>query len=184
MKTLYLGLKPPPGVTHYPMIRIVPLNPPIDYKGVTHLIVTSQTVLELIKPPKEITLLAVGAKTASKATGQKVQVAKEEQAEGVVELLKEVDPKTAKILYPHSAKARPLIREYLEKGYDFTDIALYDVAYQALDPKPHLADFDKIVFTSPSTVEAFFTFFPSIPNGVEVECIGPITRQHLVDLVR
>ena len=159
------------------MIRVVPLYPKIDFAGVTHLIATSQTTLELLDVPPHIVTIAVGKKTAALAKG-KVLVAEEECAEGVVEVLRGVEE--GNLLYPHSVKARPLIGDYLRAhGYRFTAVPLYDIAYQALDPRPNPEEFQKIVFTSSSTVDAYFSYFGSIPKGIEVECIGSITRTHL-----
>ena len=177
---LYLGLKPPPGVYHYPMIKIVPLNPPISFERITHLIATSQTVLELIRPQEGITVLAVGKKTASKVPANKTYVAQQECAEGVIDLLKEIDRSTSNILYPHSAKARPLISDFLkEHRYRFREVLLYDTVYQALQPLPQLEQFDRVIFTSPSTVDAFFLAYRSIPSTLKVECIGEITADYL-----
>jgi uroporphyrinogen-III synthase len=167
-------------VTHYPLIKIIPFHVQLNYSGVTHLIVTSQSTVELITPPKDLMILAVGQKTASRLKNCHVKVAAEECAEGIIELLRTIDPQTSTILYPHSAKARPLIADYLrEHGYRFIDTVLYDVAYQAAAPLPDLGAYDRVIFTSPSTVDAFFSFFKTLPAHLEVDCIGPITRLHL-----
>lgn len=162
-------------MVHYPMIRIVPLYPQIDFTGITHMIATSQTVLELVQPPPHVQVLAVGKKTGSLAKDP--IIAKEECAEGIVELLKPL--KDPYILYPHSSLSRPVISDFLKGRFRYREVILYDVELQAPDPRPQLSEFDKIVFTSPSQVEAFYRFFGSIPSHLIVECIGPITLNRL-----
>lgn len=182
MKTLWLGLDAPETAFHYPMIKIEVLDVKIPKQKFTHVIFTSKTTVDLLQDlPKDLVVLAVGKKTAERAVQfQTVHTATDECAEGVIQLLEKIDPKKASIFYPHSKKARGVIREYLEKrGFDFVSIYLYDVSFQAPKPIPNLNDFEKLVFTSPSCVDAFFFYFKYIPEHLSIECIGSITHHHL-----
>lgn len=182
---LYLGLKPPQGAVHYPMIRIVPLHPKISFQGVTHLIATSQTTLELIEPPFDLTVVAVGKKTASKAQTREILVAEEECAEGILPLLAAIDPAASHLLYPKSKRARPLIEDFLRSnGYRCQVVDLYDTVVQSPHPLPDLHQFDQVIFSSPSTVDAFFSVFTSPPATLRFHCQGKITEDYLTKKLR
>jgi uroporphyrinogen-III synthase len=58
-------------------------------------------------------------------------------------------------------------------------IDLYETVAQRVEPVPDLRLFDEIVFTSPSTVDAFFEIFGHIPSGKKIVAIGPVTADRL-----
>ncbi len=197
-RILYLGTDlsavhfPDAEITHYPMIQIVPrpLDDPAyrQWDQYTHLIFTSKHAVDICQghlqqlgrsfSGKEI--IAVGARTAAHVKGALVRVAEEETQEGVIALLQTLDLTGAHFFIPHSSRARAVLFAFLnEKGIVYTAIPLYDTCFVALEPRPHVEDFDAIVFTSPSTVEAFRFFFGSLPPPGKCIAIGPITRTSL-----
>jgi uroporphyrinogen-III synthase len=197
-RILYLGTDPSAldvpnaEVTHYPIIQIVPrpLDDPAyrQWDRYTHLIFTSKHAAQICQghlqqlgrsfSGKEI--IAVGARTAAHVQGAFVRVAEEETQEGVIALLQTLDLTGAHLFIPHSSRARSTLFDFLsEKGIVYTAIPLYDTCFVALEPRPQVEDFDAIVFTSPSTVEAFRFFFGSLPPLTQCIAIGPITRRSL-----
>jgi len=199
MRILYTGLTPPSEeVVHCPLIQIVP-RPSSDpmilqmweyLPHTTHIIVTSKSTVHILFSllPKgadlsHIHALAVGKVTAShlKSRGfRSIEVPSEETGEGLVQL---IDSKTLKnpfFLWPHSARSRPIISRYLQsRDLPFYDCILYDTITRIPDPLPDLSQFDEIIFTSPSTVEAFLKAYGTLPNDLCLTPIGPITAKFL-----
>lgn len=185
-KTLYLGLSPPKTLknfVHYPVIEIIPLSfdhPSFqklaaNWHTYTHILFTSQqTVKILAKFCRKNQLsfnekqgIALGQATAEKMRQKNIPVetiASKEQAEGVIELLKTLDLSQAKILFPHSSLARPVITNYLKKSLLSHDaFAIYNTISKQPSPPPMLEQFEKIIFTSPSTVKNFFAIYNTLP---------------------
>jgi len=61
----------------------------------------------------------------------------------------------------------------------FTAIDLYRTVFQRPDPVPSLEEMEEIVFTSPSTVEAFLQIYGQIPKNIKITAIGPVTQNVL-----
>jgi uroporphyrinogen-III synthase len=191
MRILYLGTDPSRFVhkgelVHYPVIRTVPLQY-CDSKieDCTHWLFTSPNAVrhwfQLVegKPGR---YLAVGPSTAVALSevGVNALVAPHASQEGMIALLDTLDLHNAFFGWPRSSRARPLLAEYLTKQrIRFMPIDLYETVTQALEPKPNLCDFDEIVFTSPSTVDAFLEIFGPIPREKKITPIGPITAKRL-----
>lgn len=206
-KVLHLGLTPPSPaegrvITHCPIIRIVPV-PPHDplttaafamMENYSHLLFTSQPAVELFftylptfgyskEAVANKAFFAVGTKTASKIKSYldaDIAIAKEETAEGIVSLLEKTSLENAQLFWPHSSLSRPLITDWLvSKGVRHHAIALYHTFPITLSPLPDLNSYDEIVFTSPSTIDAFIKNYGSLPKNKLFTCIGPVTRAHL-----
>jgi uroporphyrinogen-III synthase len=207
-RTLYLGLHAPAKHqkkdtwVHLPIIQIVPT--PFTQTAIkqaltalfsyTHIIFTSQSAVPLffdyatrygctLKDLKLKIYVAVGSKTAAALHTSgiyNILVATNETAEGVTEMLQSCDLKDARFFWPHSALSRPAIKEWLEQQ-NIPNLAcvFYDTVPNPDFPKPDLASFDEIVFTSPSTVDAFLTFYGTFPPLQKLRCIGPITKHYL-----
>ena len=188
-RILYLGIDAPPGVFHYPVISTKIIESPELSQALslwnqfTHLLFTSKNGVR--HWPREIfgkIVIAIGEATAEEIRKRGVDplVANEATQEGVIALLESLDLQNAYILYPRSKLARPHLRRYLEeKGLSHYAFDLYDTLFQKPEPKPDLDAFDEIIFTSPSTVEAFFRIFPSVPRRIILTAIGPVTKRIL-----
>lgn len=198
-KLLYLGLDPQNYqtedlVTHFPIITIEPFDlfSPLfdkmwqDWSLFTHLIFTSKNVVSILlehvqkEQLQEKQLIAIGPFTLAhlKAYGLSATMPQEATAEGVVNYLKEI--KSAHFLYLHSKISRNVISNFLKsEKYPYFEAALYDTRINRKLKPPSLDSFEKILFTSPSTVEAFLQIYGSFPKDKELLTIGPITQSYL-----
>jgi len=208
MKTiLYLGSDPAHfsatgRIIHYPVIKIVPR--PIDAPEIkdafekmaqyTHVLFTSKNGVKVfldffnrLHCDKDLLLekqiLAIGHATAHALSVNGViphLIPQEETQEGMIELLEQTDLKDAFIFLPRSSLSRPKIVHYLiERKILHRTCDLYDTVAQKLEPIPDLETVDEIVFTSPSTVDAFFKIYSCIPKHKTIVAIGPITQDYL-----
>lgn len=191
---LYLGLNPPPPnpkkkIIHFPIIKIIP-RPKEDYdmSKYTHLIFTSQSSVEIFcnnVPHFEIKdkcFIAVGQATANSLKKHHLpvhKIPKMETAEGIIAELQNLDMTNAFVFWPRSALARPVLGNYFkEKNIKFCDCILYDTVTHQPGPLPDLEFFKEIIFTSPSTVDAFKQLYGRFPDK-KLSCIGPITKDYL-----
>ncbi|MDR3624193.1 MAG: uroporphyrinogen-III synthase [Chlamydiales bacterium] len=201
-RVLYLGLDPArygKPVYHLPLIQVVEKNlNDTCYKQMWEhfsqfslVIFTSQNVVkilcnaladrQLLELLHEKKLICIGMATQNALFeyGFNGIVAKKETAEGVIELLQEC-LSNDNVLYLHSSCARVVIREFLkERGIQHFSQPIYDT--ELLFPKelPSLDEFEEIVFTSPSTVDAFLKIFKVFPKNISLLAIGPITKLYL-----
>lgn len=204
---LYLGTDPvkyesDATVTHCKMIEIVPRkfdnfeikHQIADILEYTHIIFTSKNAVNIFMDALHFygyskrclqgkEYLVIGSSTASalKKIGiSHMHLAKKETQEGVMDLLDLLDLENAYIFYPRSSRARPTLSYYLrvrQLRHQICD--LYDTKAASLSELPVLNEFDEVVFTSPSTVEAFFESFSVIPPSLKLTAIGPITEESL-----
>lgn len=202
---LYLGLDPSRHdfdlpVIHYPVIKIQ--RKPFSSlqssffptKPYTHLIFTSRSAVQVFQKCSEhwaldfwssTTVIAVGRATAQLILPfgpKELHIAEEETAEGVISLIQQL-PRGDQDFYfwPHSSLSRPVISQFLEReSISFVSCDLYETECVTPLPKPDLSRVRTIVFTSPSTVEGFLQAYSSFPEGVELQCIGPITQKKLL----
>lgn len=187
---LYLGLSPPPGVVHYPVIRTEKLDTPELQRAkelwtsFTHVIFTSQSAVRYWDLPLDgKTVIAIGDATAS-ALSVPSLLAPEATQEGVIALLETLDLRNAYLILPHSKRSRPNLERYLiEKGISHFILDLYDTVFQKPLPVPDLSLFDEIVFTSPSTVEGFLQIYGKLPLDKKLTPIGPVTEKKIMDLI-
>ncbi|HEX2583390.1 MAG TPA: uroporphyrinogen-III synthase [Chlamydiales bacterium] len=189
MPILYLGLDPsryPRKVFHYPVIRTV-LIERLDVSNVdfaTHFLFTSRSAVKhwCHRFSVKGEVLAIGAATAAalREQGIEAKVAPSATQEGVIELLETMELTHAYLFWPRSTLARPVIEEYLtRKKVPFCALDLYETKEQKLEPVPDLDDFDEIVFTSPTTVQAFLKIFGTLPANKKLTPIGPVTAECL-----
>jgi uroporphyrinogen-III synthase len=210
MKTiLYLGTDPtqfesqnrPSGhLIHYPVIKIVPRaleSPELkqaydEFEAYTHLLFTSKNAVKVFfghlcpNLSAKITI-AIGEVTAAHLRVQGVQpqfIAQDETQEGVIQLLNQLDLNNAYFFMPRSSLSRPLLTNFFkEHQIRHQACDLYDTVTQILEPRPDLNRIDEIIFTSPSTVNAFLEIFGKLPKGKKLTAVGPITEQALLKCV-
>ena len=205
-KILYLGLNPPQksprGIyTHCPIIQIIPRNPDEpaitqayrDLKSCTHIIFTSKTTVRIfvsylslfgysLSDIQECVIISVGQVTSKTLEdyGLTAVTAQNETAEGIVEELKKMNLDDAYVFWPHSALSRPILTDFFQKEkIRYRNAAFYDTVTLHPNPKPNLRHFDEILFTSPSTVDAFLEVFGELPKDHILTPIGPITESKL-----
>jgi uroporphyrinogen-III synthase len=193
---LYLGTDPTnyqhiPGLIHYPIIRIVPLEIPQhirdDFSDYTHILFTSKNTVSILlhqfKSLEGKQIIAIGKSTAAKfeqARWKPQFIAEQESQEGVIELLKHHDLSDAYLFYPRSSLARKKLEHYLiQRDIRHQVCDLYETVFQQPGPLPDLSLVKEIIFTSPSTVKGFLAAYGSIPLGKKLTCIGEITKDEL-----
>lgn len=187
-------------VIHCPLIEIQALaasDPDIaeaitSWQDYTHLIFTSKTAVDLaaalfkLKQCQGRAVIAVGEATADRLRRFEVDIdhiATQETAEGVVAVLDSLDLSDARILWPRSALARPVITNYLEdQNIRFDAPPIYNTVPCTPDTLPPLDAVTTIYFSSPSTVDGFLRVYGEIPSNKTIRAIGPITRQRLTQV--
>jgi hydroxymethylbilane synthase len=194
---------------HFPIIKILPFSPELpeiqkmfsQIHEYTHFIFTSKNgvriffkYLSYFKLDKDLlsnkTIITIGKKTTDAfAFFSRAQccVAEEETAEGVVNILKKSNLSDAYVCWPHSALSRPILKEFfINNKIRFYECAFYDTQPHLSASLPYLHQIikrvDEIVFTSPSTVNAFFHFVGELPQNKILTTIGPITQNYLENL--
>lgn len=213
LQTLYLGLELPfewqdKDAFHYPIIKIVPkpisdpliLSAFMHFDMYTHLVFTSKSAIPIFfqlmntfgiqkRDMRKKTIVAVGQKTAARLKEHEVDtalIALEESSEGIVSLLNSQRNSLIKshLFIPQSSLARPILREWLTyTGIPHTICPIYDTHPNIQPPLPDLASFHQIVFTSPSTVDAFLQGYGNLPRDKILKAIGPITEHYLARVI-
>lgn len=164
-----------------------------NWEKFTHLLFTSKSSVKHLAAllrkhrisPFEIgkkQLLAVGRATAEAIFpyGGKVEIASSECAEGVLDLIDRHLKWDAYPLWPHSSRARPLIGEALKRrSLKHFACALYDTRRVPEADLTDLKRVEEVIFSSPSTVEAFFQKVPTPPKHLKLIPIGFITEAAL-----
>lgn len=207
-KILYLGLELPKtlknkNALHYPIIKIIPY--PLDTHEVqitfrkipsyTHIVFTSKSAVHIffqylpsfgftLEHLRDKDFVAVGQATADLIGEHGIQasiVPLEETAEGIVRELRSLPLEQAHIFWPHSALSRPILKDFFEQhSLHYTECILYETHPQRPSvPAPDLSQIDEIVFTSPSTVNAFIEIFGQLPKDKHLTAIGPVTQTRL-----
>lgn len=188
MALLYLGLDPSrfqteKKITHYPMLKTEKKEIVLPtLQGKVRLLFTSRTAVQYWNFPFFDEVIAIGPATGAALLERGVEplTAKEATQEGVIELLKRLSWEGVFLLYPHAEKSRTLIREFLsQKALAHWAFPFYRTVFQANRPYPDFSEYDEIVFTSPSTVDAFLHFFHEFPSHCKLTPIGPVTKSHL-----
>lgn len=204
-RVLYTGLNPKylgKDVTHVPLIEIIPR--PFDRFDIecafadipdyTHLIFTSKSGVEVffsclkekgysVKDLEGKEMIAIGKITAKYIEQQGTEVAKIadiETQEGIIHLLALEDLGRSYVFLPQSSRARcSLVQSLIHRGVRHQRCDLYDTKVKIPAVKPKLENFDEIIFTSPSTVDAFQKVFEKLPKGIKLTAIGSVTRSKL-----
>lgn len=197
-KVLYLGLNPKNycsqhTVVHYPLIQIQPIERESIEKAIeesqncTHWIFTSQIAVQIVSPYLKnldhISAVAVGRATAHalQQIGKEPElVAERECQEGIIDMLEGAALIDPYFFWPRSAKARALLSSWIRsQGWRLLEKALYQPVVYCKPPLPDLKEFDEIIFTSPSTVDAFLHVFHTFPEELVLHAIGPVTQARL-----
>ncbi len=198
---LYVGLNAPKDerILHCPLIKITPR--PLheaeiqaayaEIEKYSHLIFTSKSAVKIFfdylehlkKKVSNKKLIAVGKATAQAIALREAPVfltAQEETAEGILTELNKLSLKQTYFFWPHSALSRPLIAEYfIANNIRYKECIFYDTDPITPAILPDLNQIKEIIFTSPSTVDAFINAYGKIPWKKTLTTLGPITETHL-----
>lgn len=106
---------------------------------------------------------------------------KSESAEGLITYFKTVRLTGKRILLPRSDKGLKHFSEVLEQfGNEVIDIPLYTNEVNDKAERIDLSLFQKIVFSSPSGVNAFIQLYGEFPSGIQMIAKGETTFNFLV----
>ncbi len=200
MKTLYLGLNfenfdKKEKAYHYPIIKIVPKVKYLrrcleDLPIVTHCIFTSPRSVSILCDYllnadklhflKNKFIITIGKSTQRTLASYNINstIPKISTQEGIIELLKSMPLENSLFFIPRSSIARKKIDHFFDrKRISYVTLDIYDTRINRKLKKIDLNDFEEVFFTSPSTVEAFFEIFKSIPTHLIFKAIGPVTKQ-------
>jgi uroporphyrinogen III methyltransferase/synthase len=101
-------------------------------------------------------------------------------AEGLVNYFKENKANNSRILLPRSDKGLKFLSDKLEAlGNHITDIPLYNNTINTSAKKVDLSGFQKIIFSSPSGVEAFQQLYGKLPEGIQLVAKGKTTENKI-----
>jgi uroporphyrinogen-III synthase len=114
---------------------------------------------------------------------KKAFIPKDATQEGVIDWLEDSISARDKghIFWPRSTKARDKLQRYCTKrGLSLFSWELYNTCLLRVRSKPDLEKFQKIIFTSPTTVEAFcLNYGLNKLLSVVWEAIGPVTQTYV-----
>jgi uroporphyrinogen III methyltransferase/synthase len=106
-----------------------------------------------------------------------------ESAEGIVDLFRQTGITNQRILLPRSSKGLKYLPDALKQlGNSVTDIPVYSAEPNARATVHDLSKFRKIIFSSPSTVDAFVQLYGQLPEGIQLVGRGKTTAQKLQSL--
>ncbi len=176
------------SVVHTPLIRLErnDFEKGLDDEGFDYVVFTSrygaeffcgsqvaETVLRGAK------VVSVGPVTSAALAGCGVSVDYEspsESAEGVVEYFRERGISNARILLPRSNKGIALLPQALrELGNSVVDLAVYRNTPNTAAQRVDLSLFDRIIFASPSGVDAFVALYDQLPPDILLTARGATT---------
>lgn len=192
-------------IIHCPVIKIIERS--LEQKDIleafsrisayTHVLLTSRIAAELffrfLKGPVKTgsqgkmtaVIIAIGQGTSEKIQEEGFKAsytASEETSEGIIELLKALNLTDAYLFWPHSQLSRSIIPDFLQKQMiPFCAVPLYTTVPNNCgeELRAKLLDVNEIVFTSPSTVDAFLSLVKSFPKNKILTAVGPITEAYL-----
>lgn len=103
-----------------------------------------------------------------------------ESAEGLIEKFRQQNVQGQRILLPRSDKGLAYLSDTLKQmGNYITDLAVYENKINEHAIKVNLSQFEKILFSSPSGVEAFKEIYTNFPNGTLLVAKGKTTTKKL-----
>lgn len=103
-----------------------------------------------------------------------------ESAEGLINYFKVMRLTRKRILLPRSNRGLKYLSELLEQlGNEVIDIPVYTNEINDKAEKVDLSFFQKIVFSSPSGVNAFIQLYRMLPSGIQMIAKGKTTFSSL-----
>lgn len=194
MKTLYTGISlPDPTFVHTPLIAIQPLADDSGLRAAActldaydYLLFTSRHAVYALTPyvtalPQALRVVSIGS-TTTEALRQ-IGIIESEQVEqdnsyGVIDWFR--SRSRGRVLIPRSSLARDIIPKGLRAlGYEVTTITAYENHLPENPQKVDLGQIDRIVFTSPSTIDNFINLYGALPIGKQLMARGPVTAHYL-----
>lgn len=202
MKTLYTGITcPNPEYVHTPLIEILPVQDNSALRQVAgsvdrydYVLFTSRFAVKHFYPLLHQTsliihhtsIVSIGSTTTAalqKAGVKEVQQVDDDNSYGVIAWFRRQP--CGRVIIPRSNLALPIIPEGLkELGFKVDCITAYINRMPAHPQKICLDEVDRIVFTSPSTIDNFISLYGSLPVGKIFATRGPVTEQYLHTIIK
>lgn len=196
MPTLYTGLtSPDANYIHTPLIEIVPVDDDTqllraiaDIDSYDYVLFTSRYAAKYVGQlsVKHTRIVSIGRTTtmALHEIGVKeVYEVEEDNSYGVVSWFS--SQPHGRVLIPRSNLALPIIPEGLRQlGFEVDCITAYNNRMPEHPKKVNLDEIDRIVFTSPSTIDNFIRLYGTLPEKKELVTRGPITEQYLQTILK
>jgi uroporphyrinogen III methyltransferase/synthase len=136
-----------------------------------------------IRALSAVQLASVGKTTTSELNKHHIYPDIESEtasAEGIVRYFEASGLTNKQILLPRSDKGLKTFSEALEKlGNRILDIPVYSNTVNEKAKKTDLSQFQKIMFSSPSGVEAFMQLYGCLPSGIQLIAKGKTTEKKL-----
>ncbi|MBQ4405820.1 MAG: uroporphyrinogen-III synthase [Bacteroidales bacterium] len=193
MKTLYTGaICPNPEYLHTPLIEIVAVDDDAELTAAISQLQTFDYLLFTSRFAVKYWVTASGGfdvekivsigSTTSAALGKlgvkNINQPEKDDSYGVIDWFSR--QKLGRVLIPRSNIALPIIPDGLQAlGFDVKTVTAYKNQMPANPIKVNLAEIDKIIFTSPSTVDNFVRLYGKIPKGKILETRGVVTEKRL-----
>ena len=196
MPTLYTGLtSPDANYIHTPLIEIVPVDDETqlrraiaDIDSYDYVLFTSRYAAKYVGALSVVhtRIVSIG-RTTTKALHQigveEVYEVEEDNSYGVISWFS--SQSRGRVLIPRSNLALPIIPEGLRQlGFEVDCITAYNNRMPEHPKKVNLDEIDRIVFTSPSTIDNFIRLYGALPEKNELVTRGPITEQYLQTILK
>lgn len=196
MPTLYTGLtSPDANYIHTPLIENVSVDDDTqlrraiaDIDSYDYVLFTSRYAAKYVGALSVMhtRIVSIGRAT-TKALHQigveEVDEVEEDNSYGVVSWFS--SQSRGRVLIPRSNLALPIIPEGLRQlGFEVDCVTAYINRMPEHPKKVNLDEIDRIVFTSPSTIDNFIRIYGALPEKKELVTRGPITEQHLQTILK
>ena len=196
MPTLYTGLtSPDANYIHTPLIEIVSVDDDTqlrraiaDIDSYDYVLFTSRYAAKYVGALSVMhtRIVSIG-RTTTKALHQigveEVDEVEEDNSYGVVSWFS--SQSRGRVLIPRSNLALPIIPEGLRQlGFEVDCVTAYINRMPEHPKKVNLDEIDRIVFTSPSTIDNFIRLYGALPEKKKLVTRGPITEQHLQTILK
>ena len=196
MPTLYTGLtSPDANYIHTPLIEIVSVDDDTqlrraiaDIDSYDYVLFTSRYAAKYVGQlsVKHTRIVSIG-RTTTKALHQicveEVEEVEEDNSYGVISWFSR-QPR-GRVLIPRSNLALTIIPQGLRQlGFEVDCVTAYINRMPEHPKKVNLDEIDRIVFTSPSTIDNFIRLYGVLPEKKELVTRGPITEQHLQTILK
>lgn len=182
-RTLYTGLVcEDKSFIHTPMIEIEPVSYELPMVGkFDYLLFTSRYAIKNWKGSFQGRIVSIGATTTKelKAAGvENVEQVEQDDSYGVIDYFSRQS--RGRVLIPRSNLALNIIPDGLRAlGFQVTTLTVYNSIYPQHITRVNLSNIQRVVFTSPSTVDNFIRTYGELPAHIEYITRGSITAQHL-----
>lgn len=136
-----------------------------------------------IMPNKKV--VSIGATTTLalvEAGFQDIEQVEEDNSYGVIDWFS--NRERGQVLIPRSNLALNLIPDGLrELGFQVTTVTAYENIMPNNPKKVDLSEIDRIIFTSPSTIDNFVKLYGYLPTDKELKTRGVVTEKHLMEIL-